>query len=194
MSFDDNDDQTGSWTIFGGKCPHGSQCTKRHHIIKQCSIYEEASETVINHLETSPYHGLSRAEAEAAVGEQDIESWEVDKKEWYDWQNKFQNKRKMKAEWKEAAASSITRSVAARSSGSAGSSGYGTAMIELPEMQLRACVDSLKRAKVSSESAAHLCSKAARAFNEEVHVIQQCIDVVESYVPNNVVSMDDRMD
>ena len=55
---------------------------------------------------------------------------------------------------------------------------------ELSKMQLRACVDSLKRAKVSAESAANLCSKAARAFNEEVQCIQQCVDVVESYVPN----------
>ena len=177
MSYDGDDDQQGVWTIYGGKCPQGSQCTKRNHIIKQCRTYEEALETVINHLETSPYHGLTRAEAEAAVSEQDIESWDVDKKEWFEWQKQSMAKRKFKAEWTE---SSTSRSVATRFSPS---SGYGTAMIELPEMQLKACVDSLKRAKVSSESAAHLCAKAARAFNDEVHVIQQCIDVVESYVP-----------
>ena len=46
---------------------------------------------------------------------------------------------------------------------------------------------------MSAESAANLCSKAARAFNEEVQCIQQCVGVVESYAPTIVSVVDHRM-
>ena len=185
MSSEDPEDSSASWTLYGGKCPHGSQCTKRDTIIKQCQTYEEAVESIINHLETSPYHGLSRVEAEAAVDHDKIEEWLINKKEWFEWQSRTQPKRKAPS-----SRTSEIQTVACRASGS--SSYAGTAMVQLSEMQIRACVDSLKRAKTSAESAGNLCSKAARAFNEEVKCIQQCVEVVESYVPSNMLAFDPR--
>ena len=57
-----------------------------------------------------------------------------------------------------------------------------TDKIVLTRVQMEACVDSLKRAKVAAESACHLCSKASRAFGEEAASIQSCQEVLMSYL------------
>ena len=150
-------------------------------------------EAVIHHLVSSPYHELTREEATETVHSQcTIEQWDSgDAEEWQRQQNKGK-KRKHKGDADEVAVrprspeclithERVQTDLSSRPRSSASSA--GTRMVQLSEMQLMACLDSLKRAKVSAESAAHLCSKAARAFNEEVLCIQQCVDVVESYVP-----------
>eukprot|EP00959_Pyramimonas_sp_CCMP1952_P322087 6739780-Pyramimonas_sp.AAC.1 len=68
--------------MWGGKCPFDSQCRKRSSTLKTCQSYEEAVESVIHHLVTSPYHELQRPEAEVAADYNLIESWDVDKKQW----------------------------------------------------------------------------------------------------------------
>ena len=45
-------------------------------------------------------------------------------------------------------------------------------------------IDSLRRARTAAEAAESLCSKAARAFAEESRTIDECKQVVESYVRN----------
>ena len=57
-----------------------------------------------------------------------------------------------------------------------------TANVMLKVGQLKACIDSLRRAKTAAESACHLCGKAARAFGEEAACIQSCQEVLESYL------------
>ena len=155
----------------------GSQCSKRSQTLKVCNSYEDAFESVVHHLQTSPYHELERSEAEIAVDTDLIECWDIDKKQWY------ANKAKSEAGKKRKAQAALQWQPAERPVEiPLPTTGAGTGRITLSEMQLRACVDSLKRAKVSAESAANLCAKAARAFNEEVTCIQQCVDVMESYV------------
>ncbi len=166
--------------MWGGKCPFGSQCSKRSATLKTCHSYEDAVESIVHHLVTSPYHELERSEAESAVDFNLIESWEIDKKKWAEEQDRWQKKQRKSLPWQPTAEPAI----------SAPPTGAGTGRITLSEMQVRACVDSLKRAKVSAESAANLCAKAARAFNEEVTCIQQCVEVIESYVqPTRVLPL-----
>ena len=57
-----------------------------------------------------------------------------------------------------------------------------TANVMLNVGQLKACIDSLRRAKTAAESACHLFGKAARAFGEEAACIQSCQEVLESYL------------
>lgn len=175
-----DEEESTTWTMWGGKCPMGSQCSKRGQTIKTCSSLEEAVEAVVHHLVTSPYHELQRAEAEAAIDYNLIESWEVDKKQWHADAAKWDagKKRKAQLQWYPEDRVATPTPPTTPPPGS----GPGTGRITLSEMQLRACVDSLKRAKVSAESAANLCAKASRAFNEEVTCIQQCVEVIESYV------------
>ena len=62
----------------------------------------------------------------------------------------------------------------------------------LSSVQLGACVDSLRRAVSSAEAAANLCSKASRAFQEEVLTIRQCQTVLESYLNPQTVLLPSR--
>ena len=54
--------------------------------------------------------------------------------------------------------------------------------VTLYRQQLQACVDSLRRAHSTAQSACQLCSKASRAFGEEAACIASCQDVLESYL------------
>jgi len=82
----------------------------------------------------------------------------------------------------------------AKGSGSSGSGGLPNQLaltegpkgmggkVEMPRQQLMACVDAMRRAKTAVESACMLCGKASRAFAEETVTIQNCLEVVESYL------------
>ena len=181
---------------WGGKCPCSSQCTKGGATIKTCWNYEDAVQSVINHLVTSPYHGITKEEAEALVNYDLIDCWTVTKKEWQEHQDAM----KKRESWKPRPEAKRPRQAIGdgheHSSGSSGpavsNSRAGTGMITLSEVQLQAINDSLKRAKVSAKSAAQLCQRAARAFQEEANCIEQCQETVESFLPMGF-TMDSRM-
>eukprot|EP00959_Pyramimonas_sp_CCMP1952_P170166 3555134-Pyramimonas_sp.AAC.1 len=126
--------------LRGGKCPFGSQCSKRNQTIKTRRTHEDAVESMIHHLATSPYHELQQREAETAVDYNIKESWEIDKKQWdIDRAKREAGKKRKSLQWhphEERAAEVPAPPTRA-----------GTGRITLSEMQLRACVDSLKRAK-----------------------------------------------
>eukprot|EP00959_Pyramimonas_sp_CCMP1952_P048072 1003556-Pyramimonas_sp.AAC.1 len=132
-------DESPKWTAWAAKCPMGSQCAKRDQYIKKCETREGALEAVINHLQAPPYHEFPRHEAELAVDYENIESWEINKKDWMDDRNKWEASKKRKA--------AETKTIQSWGSRGSSASGAGTNMITLSEMQLRACVDSLKRAE-----------------------------------------------
>ena len=54
--------------------------------------------------------------------------------------------------------------------------------VTVNKIQLQACIDSLRRAKGAAESAGQLCAKALRAFLSEASCIQNCQDVLETYL------------
>ena len=143
---------------------------------------------------SSPYHKMDREAAERVVDYTLIDSWEVSKKEFDEHQktvqeNRLQSQPKVLPRKKRAVEDASSQpgsssgAIAPRTPTRAPKLGHGTAQVVLSEVQLRACVDSLKRAKVSAESAAHLCTRAGQAFQEEVRCIEQCTEVVESYLP-----------
>ena len=179
--------------MWGGRCPMGSQCSKRGSTLKNCSSYEEAEATIVHHLMSSPYHELTREEAEAAVDPSLISSWEVTFDENDQW---LGSKRGGGTGTRVAPprehlqpnppdhpppGHTIERRKRPRSS----TSTSGTREIRLSEVQLGACVDSLRRARIAAESAGQLCAKAARAFHEEASCIGSCVEVLESYMPRD---------
>ena len=185
-----------TWTCWGGKCPLGSQCSKRGATLKNCSTWEQAYESIVNHLMSSPYHQMDRDTAEKVVDYDLIDSWEVSKKDYDEHQRNVQETRlaqpkhaprkRRSGEDAPMWPSSSSGAIAPRTPARAPNQGQGTTQVVLSEVQLRACVDSLKRAKVSAESAAHLCTRAGQAFKEEVRCIEQCAEVVESYLPGGL--------
>ena len=189
------------WICWGGKCPLGNQCSKRGATLKTCTTWEQAYESVVNHLMSFPYHQMDRESAEKVVDYELIDSWEVKKSDYEDHQKNAQEHKlaptRLVAQRKRRAGDDAPSQAAPSSSSSSGAlvprqpafpprQGKGTAQIALSEVQLRACVDSLKRAKVSAESAAHLCTRAGQAFKEEARCIEQCAEVVESYLPGGL--------
>jgi hypothetical protein len=157
----------------------------------------------------SPYHEMPESEAElqmlAAEIEEwpaahDVESWEDD--EWFQKRKKQRTTTGSEEEKVQAAALKLLADRVlsgggqshASSSGSGGADTLSLALrrsnivlenpakIQLNASQLKACIDSLRRAKTAAESACLLCGKAARAFGEEAACIQSCQDVLESYL------------
>ena len=55
----------------------GSRCGKKDDIIELCETREAALMTVLHHLRRSPYHRLSKEEADELVGEDDMAEWEI---------------------------------------------------------------------------------------------------------------------
>ena len=54
--------------------------------------------------------------------------------------------------------------------------------VVLNKIQVQACVDSLTRAQAAAESAGQLCAKASRAFFSQAACIQNCQEVLETYL------------
>ena len=193
-------------TVFVGRCPMGEQCSKKHGILTKKATEEEVRKAIHHHLRTSPYHEMGEEDAKGLVELSEIETWTEEAWGWQQGQTEegdgwYQNRKKQKtramddtaiqaAAWKlvqqqnplqphppfhPPASSSTQLSVI-------GARAAPTDKIVLTRVQMEACVDSLKRAKVAAESACHLCSKASRAFGEEAACIQSCQEVLMSYL------------
>jgi len=61
---------------YGYQCPLASQCKKGSKCTKTCTSEADAEWNVLNHLQTSPYHGLTEAEAKDALMGVSIQVWE----------------------------------------------------------------------------------------------------------------------
>ena len=60
--------------------------------------------------------------------------------------------------------------------------------ITLNEAQIRACVDTLKRAVASAEAAASICGRAHRAFMQEVTALTKCQGHFEEILNPKIVA------
>jgi hypothetical protein len=183
--------------VFVVRCPLGDECSKKQGILGKKLDELEARMVIKNHLTASPYHELPDAEAENMAMAAVVESWhekaevhaEAARTEegegWY-------NSRK-RGRTGTASAAGQGRDGSGGSSGSGRPSSSTLALaigarslhakaITLPRAQLKACVDSLKRARLAAESAGQLCGRASRAFYEEAACITGCQDVLESYL------------
>jgi hypothetical protein len=191
-------------TVFVVRCPLGEQCSKKHGILGKRLSEHEARQVIVNHLKASPYHELDQEVADAAAEAAIVESWEetsevADATKAEEGDGWFNNrKRGRTSKMSLAEARDLVR--AADGSGSAGSGiaigaparGRSSALaipipqvsqnITLPRYQMKACVDSLQRARNAAESAGQLCGRASRAFYEEAACITSCQDVLESYM------------
>ena len=69
---------------FFCKCPFGQVCSKGSHRLGQKGWYTEqrAREAIVNHLTASPFHEITKEEADAEAECAEIESWEIE--EWPD--------------------------------------------------------------------------------------------------------------
>jgi len=56
-------------------------------------------------------------------------------------------------------------------------------VVTLGYHQYLACVDSLRRASYAAEASQALCTKAARAFEDEAACLQRCTEILESFMP-----------
>ena len=168
--------------IFVGRCPIGDSCTKKQRILCKKRSEDEVKAAVKHHLMTSPYHELGEEEAENLVQLLEVEKWPMefedeDNQQW--WESRKRG---------HLVAQGYGRG---SSSGSGGGGGPGLLVrvgkrphdeIKLSRVMVQACVDSLKRAKISAESAGQLAAKASRAFHEEANTLQQCAEVLQTYV------------
>jgi len=197
--------------LFVARCPLGEQCSKKGGILAKSPDEEKVRQAIAWHLQASPYHELTKekAEHEAAVAE--LDGWEVSKSElvqddddeanWYANRSKGHKPRRKPASPRR----SRSRSRSRRRRGSASTDGRrgsastdrggvpaefalmrfshkGTAGNPVSDIDIRSCVDALRRAKNAADTAASLCSKASRAFTEEGVVIGNCMSVLESYL------------
>ena len=136
---------------------------------------EEAERVVKHHLMNSPYHNLSEQEAEQTLLNSNcIDSWE----EAEDLAEETLHNAPPPAK-RQRTAIGFPPDMAAWQGKSKGQrEGAGQAryarQITLNEAQIRACVDTLKRAVASAEAAASICGRAHRAFGEEVTALGEC--------------------
>jgi hypothetical protein len=183
--------------VFVVRCPFGDQCSKRQGVLGKRLSEEAARAVIVSHLTGSPYHEMPEAEAVTIAENAIVESWpeahedvEITKADEGDgWYQKRKRTIMGKISLQDA------KAVVLRSQRSSGSSDShagtlaipigarnNTKRITLERAQLKACVDSLKRARMASESAGQLCGRASRAFYEEAACITNCQDVLESYL------------
>jgi hypothetical protein len=195
--------------VFVARCPLGD-CSKKFGVLAKRDTEEGAREAVKWHLMKSPYHEMPESDADLQMLAAEIEEWPAanDVESWEDGDEWFQKRKKPRTatgsdEQKVQAAALKLLADRVLSGGgqshasSSGSGGADTlslalrrsnivlenpAKIQLNASQLKACIDSLRRAKTAAESACLLCGKAARAFGEEAACIQSCQDVLESYL------------
>jgi hypothetical protein len=183
-------------TVFVVRCPLGDQCSKKGGILGKKLDELEARQVIVTHLTASPYHEMPEQEAEIMALAADVESWEETaevqaeavKEEGEGWYN---SRKRGRAGTAPAAGRGGDGYGGSSSSGrpsnstlalAIGARGQHAKSITLPRAQLKACVDSLKRARLAAESAGQLCGRASRAFYEEAACITSCQDVVESYL------------
>jgi hypothetical protein len=158
--------------VFAVRCPLGDGCSKKGSLIAKKLSEEEARQCIVNHLTGSPYHKMPELEASVLAQAATVESWpEAKHVQQADDEDEGQ-------EWSSGSGyqggNSLALVIGARS--------QHARNITLPRAQLKACVDSLKRARMAAESSGQLCGRASRAFYEEAACITGCQDVLESYL------------
>jgi hypothetical protein len=192
-------------TVFVVRCPLGDQCSKKNGILGKKLDEEQVKQVLKTHLMQSPYHELSEEQAQDCTDATMVESWEEpvevaavsNADEGHGWFNNRKRARMSLGEAQEVVRrategsgrrpSSIVGGGSISSSSTAlaipiGASNLNARNITLPRAQLKACIDSLKRARLAAESAGGLCGRASRAFYEEAACITGCQDVLESYL------------
>jgi hypothetical protein len=183
-------------TVFVVRCPLGDSCSKKNGILGKKLDEAEARQVAQTHLMQSPYHNLQEDAAIELANNLIVESWEeaaeaAKTDEGDDWFNS--RKRGRMDQMTVADAREVLRRAQGSSSGSGsrgprqlalaiGARNQHAKNITLPRAQLKACIDSLKRARLAAESAGGLCGRASRAFYEEAACITGCQDVLESYM------------
>jgi hypothetical protein len=196
--------------VWIARCPLGDVCSKKGGILGKKLTEEEAREVIVWHLKASPYHEMGEDEAIAVAHTQELDTWEEKQSVWEQgetdtgeaWYNNRKRKRPdvpahrgggcggggARGDELGKALSILARAVGTVGGGSDSSSSAlavrSTAgeTVAMSKVQLMACPDSLRRAKTAAQSAASLCSRAARAFTEESEVIDGCAGVIESYL------------
>jgi hypothetical protein len=66
-------------TVYTVRCPLGEQCSKKRRVLAKKSSDEDAREAVAWHLQASPYHEVSKEEAENMAALVDVEVTEEEK-------------------------------------------------------------------------------------------------------------------
>lgn len=189
----------GKVTVYICRCPSGEACRKGNRILSKKLSQQEWRDCIINHLMTSPYHELPEELAANLVDMFEPELWEEDAAAWRDWTDEdtaawYQaRKRPRQPSTPPSATVMLTNAAAVIGAPSGASSSRAVRMYrqgaQMPEdtiamsrVQMQACLDSLKRARTAAESAAHLCRKAQKAFDEEAKAINSCAEVIETYL------------
>lgn len=183
-------------TVFVVRCPLGDSCSKKGGILGKKLDEAEARKVVKTHLMQSPYHNLQEDAAIEMANNLIVESWEeaaevveaakADEGDgWFNSRKRGRTDKMTVADAREVLRRAESSSSGARGSQLAlaiGARSQHAKNITLPRAQLKACIDSLKRARLAAESAGGLCGRASRAFYEEAACITGCQDVLESYM------------
>ena len=187
-------------TVYTVRCPLGEQCSKKGGVLAKKSSDEDARAAVAWHLQASPYHELSKEEAanQGAVAEVEVTEEEKaaveeqEKDEGQEWPDN--RKRQKRSSGTELARVGHHGGGSSSHGGGHHGGGHHLAVpirgrrhgheetVVLNKIQVQACVDSLRRAKAAAESAGQLCAKASRAFFSEADFVQNCQEVLETYV------------
>ena len=190
--------------VYIARCPIGDSCSKKWKILAKRDDEESARAAVKHHLMYSSYHMLDVDDAQNLVDCMEIEQWKrdevgdtaEDEKKWVE-----SKKRKRVQESLQQQPIGAPRVISPNlqmlgmQANSSGSSSRALAnpflgLARLPSAHdeirmnrpmIQACVDSLRRAKLSAEAASQLAAKASRAFTEEAQCMQQCADILQTY-------------
>jgi len=162
--------------IYGGKCPLGSQCSKKGGTFCKSLCLEEVDAKVRSHLKNSPYHEMADDEIDNVMISWEPLVWQ-DKKANMD--KKDESTRQERAERERSPRRPYTggyRRVCDNGSGPCGSGGMGGSTValarqhrapayaphetmEISRTQLHACADALRRAQRAAESCKMLAQK-----------------------------------
>jgi hypothetical protein len=184
--------------VYVVRCPLGTQCSKKGSILAKKSSEAEARAAVVWHLVQSPYHKLEQFEADCQGVAIDVDitieetrviaALDADQgAQWYANRKRARTDSDAIAVKKEPGAGSSSsrfteRRLAVPIGARGGARRAHEETLHVSRIQVQACVDSLRRAHSSAESAGQLCAKAAKAFFSEAACIQNCQDVIETYL------------
>ena len=183
-------------TMYGAKCPLGSQCKKGESYIKSCRTKKDAAWYAENHLMKSTYHVLKKEEVKELMKTRvEIEEWEIEEESasaaersedpnWWKW-NQRQPMGPAHAQVPVPMGKATQALVDdAAVAGATALQRLSQKTVNMGYNELAACVDALRRAKYAANAAKSLCERAAKAFTEEERCLSCCHDVVRSYLPD----------
>ena len=179
--------------VYVVRCPHGQDCSKGGRILAKKISEKAARLAVQQHLVASPYHAQDEVAASLEADAVEVETWEEDAKNW-SWADEdaaewYSSRKRIRSPSRDPP-STRSSSSAQRAIGAPAAQHGVVAKVRkapsdelvLTRAQAQAMVDSLKRAKSATQAASQLCKKASKVFDEEACCIDQCMQVLESYM------------